>query len=163
MTKKTITLYIEWDEYESAESLDTESKLLLEKARNISRKAYAPYSRFKVGAAVLVENGEIILGTNQENSAYPDGLCAERVAIYAASTQYPNMRIKKIAVAAYSEKNERFVGGAPCGSCRQALLEYEVKQKSPIKVINVMKGEKIIIFNRVEDLLPVAFSKKELE
>ena len=163
MRKKTGIFHIEWDEYDNSESLDAESKSIFEKARDVSQKAYAPYSRFKVGAAVLLENGEIVLGSNQENAAYPNGICAERVAIFAAATQYPNNKIEKIAVAAYNERKERFVGGAPCGSCRQAILEYEVRQKSPIQVIITTEGEKIIVFNKVEDLLPIAFSKKELE
>ena len=163
MIKKTGGVKIEWDEYENSDSLDSESKLLFSKAKDISRSAYAPYSQFQVGAAVLLENGKIILGTNQENAAYPDGLCAERVAVFAASAKYPDIKIMKIAIAAYNVKKGRFVGGGPCGSCRQAMLEYEIKQQAPVKVIIAIESDRILVFNKVEDLLPIAFSRRELE
>jgi len=102
------------------------------------------------------------LGTNQENAAYPDGLCAERVAVFSAKTQFPGVKIKKIAIAAYNDEKGEFVGGAPCGSCRQAMLEYEVNQQTPFQVIIATEGKKIIVFKSVEDLLPVSFSKKNL-
>ena len=110
----------EFSEYIEKELLEEDKKLLSE-ARKSAKSAYAPYSKFKVGSAVLLGNGKIISGNNQENAAYPSGLCAERVVLFYASSQNPNAIIKSIAIT-----------NVPCGACRQAILEYETKQKSPV-------------------------------
>jgi len=135
---------------------------LLKIAQEAAIHAYAPYSHFKVGAAVLLKNGRIISGNNQENAVYPSGLCAERVALFYAASQFPETPIAKIAVTAIGrEEVSRPV--PPCGSCRQALLEYETKFGEPIEVI--MAGEKgeVYIAKSVSDLLPLSFNNDFLE
>ena len=121
------------------------------------QNAYAPYSNFKVGAAILLEDGTIFTGNNQENAAYPSGLCAERVAIYACSAQYPNIKIKVIAICANSEKIDINTVLAPCGSCRQSMYEYESKQNAPIKVLLKGVDNEVVEFLSVADLLPLVF------
>jgi len=131
---------------------------LLDVAHEAAKHAYAPYSRFKVGAAVLLKNGHIISGNNQENAVYPLGTCAERVALFYASAQFPETPIEKIAITAIGHECEIARPVPPCGSCRQALLEYEVKFGEPIKVI--MAGEKgeVYVAKSVAELLPLSFS-----
>jgi len=133
---------------------------LLDIAHQAAKNAYAPYSHFKVGAAILLQNGEIIAGNNQENAVYPSGMCAERVALYYASAQFPDTQMMKIAITAIGTEKEVCNPVPPCGSCRQALLEYELKFKQPIEVI--MAGEKgeVYIAKSVSDLLPLSFSDK---
>lgn len=135
--------------------LSSEDSALVKKASEIRANAYAPYSAFNVGAAIVLDNGEIVCGTNQENAAYPSGLCAERVAIFYASTIYPSRKILSVAVVGGKEHE---VEASPCGSCRQVLLEYEMKQKSPIRVLFRGKGTDIVISNSVSALLPFPFS-----
>ena len=131
---------------------------LLDVAHEAAKHAYAPYSRFKVGAAVLLKNGHIISGNNQENAVYPLGTCAERVALFYASAQFPEAPVAKIAITAIGHESELTCPVPPCGSCRQALLEYEVKFGGPIEVI--MAGEKgaVYIAKSVAELLPLAFN-----
>ena len=131
---------------------------LLNIASEAAKHAYAPYSRFKVGAAILLKNGHIISGNNQENAVYPSGMCAERVALYYAASQFPETPIAKIAITAIGHEEEIDRPVPPCGSCRQALLEYEVKFGASIEVI--MAGEKgeVYITKSVADLLPLTFS-----
>ena len=120
------------------EELSENYKNLMDRSIAAQQNAYAPYSNFKVGAAILLEDGTIFTGNNQENAAYPSGLCAERVAIFACSAQYPNVKIKMIAICADSEKIDLNTVLAPCGACRQSMYEFEVKQNSQIKVL--LKG-----------------------
>jgi cytidine deaminase len=136
---------------------------LIKISRQMTTQAYAPYSGFYVGAAVLLENGEIVLGSNQENAAYPSGLCAERVAVFAASAKYPNIRIKAIAISGNSKSHNIDHPVTPCGACRQALLEYEVKQEVPFKVYLSGHSGKIYVIDKVQDLLPLSFTSKELK
>ncbi|MBI3518142.1 MAG: cytidine deaminase [Bacteroidetes bacterium] len=157
-----LTILTEFEVYQSAKDLSKKDAELLLEAQKMVKSAYAPYSNFQVGAAILMENGKIIGGNNQENAAYPSGLCAERVAIYYAGAQYPNVGIKTIAVAVKSKNvivNEPL---SPCGACRQAIAEYENKSGKPIRII--MSGEKgqIYIAKSIESLLPLMFSKKYL-
>ncbi len=147
ITKVIISSYTE---------LNDEEKRLMDVAKNASENAYAPYSHFKVGASVLLDNGEIIAGNNQENIAYPSGICAERVAVNYANAAFPDMKIKAIAVAAYF--NNDFTGKiSPCGSCRQVLMETENKHESPIRILLYGKDE-IYIVESVKDLMPLNFS-----
>ena len=132
-------------------------KSLMDQSIVSQNNAYAPYSNFKVGAAILLENGTIFTGNNQENSAYPSGLCAERVAIFACSAQNPNIKIKVIAISANSEKVDINTVLAPCGSCRQSMYEYESKQNAPIKVLLKGLDNEVVEFLSVEDLLPLVF------
>ncbi|MES2565264.1 MAG: cytidine deaminase [Bacteroidota bacterium] len=156
------SIVTEFDVYESIKDLEKNDAVLLSEAQKILKNAYAPYSNFNVGAAVLLDNGKIITGNNQENAAYPSGLCAERVAIFYAGAQYPKVDIKTIAITVKSKNviiNEPL---SPCGGCRQAIAEYENKSGKPIRII--MSGEKgkIYIAKSIESLLPLMFSKKYL-
>ncbi|MCL2435355.1 MAG: cytidine deaminase [Lentimicrobiaceae bacterium] len=131
---------------------------LLDVAHEAAKHAYAPYSRFKVGAAVLLENGHIISGNNQENAVYPLGTCAERVALFYASAQFPETPVAKIAITAIGHESEITRPVPPCGSCRQALLEYEVKFGEPIEVVMAGERGEVYIAKSVADLLPLSFS-----
>jgi len=158
---KTTEIKIVVHEFENFDELPVNDQNLLLEARRITGQAYAPYSGFHVGAAVLLENGLIVTGNNQENSAYPSGLCAERVALFYANANYPDSGVKTIAISA--AKNDVLVNEPvkPCGSCRQALAETEVRFKTPIRII--LDGQDgILVLNGVESLLPLSFSKKAL-
>ena len=135
---------------------------LLEIAHEAAGHAYAPYSRFKVGAAILLQNGQIVVGNNQENAVFPSGMCAERVALYYAASRFPETRMEKIAITAIGDEKAVTEPVPPCGSCRQALLEYEIKFGEPIEVI--MAGEKgdVYIMKSVSDMLPLSFSNNFL-
>ena len=148
--------------YDSMEELLHKEKKLMQFAIGAREKAYAPYSGFRVGSAVLLENGKIVTGNNQENAAYPSGLCAERVALFYAGAKYPGVTIKKIAITAASEKSIVDKPVAPCGSCRQAISEYEIKQESSISLLFMGEQGKVIQCNAMADILPLAFSSNNL-
>lgn len=160
MEKKT--LQINFSQYNHKSELSEIQQILVSKAEDILNTAYAIYSGFHVGAALLLESGEIITGNNQENIAFPSSLCAERVALYFAKAHHPDAVVKKIAIMAKSSKGELLEVISPCGSCRQVMSEYERIQNEPMEVI--IKGEKdsMIVFEKVEDLLPFSFSTKVL-
>lgn len=143
--------------YDNVNELNEEDNILMQKAIEARANAYAPYSKFKVGAALILENGKIIIGNNQESAAYPSGMCAERVAIWKAGSSYPNIKIKKMAISASSEnyKVDRPVG--PCGACRQTLLEYEVNQKEPMEILFMGEIGKIVKTESLISLLPFSF------
>lgn len=145
----------------SIEECPEDIKKLIEVAKAATQKAYAPYSNFHVGAAIQLSNGEIITGNNQENAAYPSGLCAERVAIFYANAQYPLTEIEAIAIAAYNGNDFISEPCSPCGSCRQVLLEMENKQSKPFKII-IFGKEKIYEIESAQALLPVSFGKEAL-
>lgn len=157
-----LSILTEFDVYNSAKDLDKKDAELLLAAQKMVKTAYAPYSEFHVGAAVLLENDKIIAGNNQENAAYPSGLCAERVAIFYASAQYPKVAVKAIAVTVKSKNMVVTEPLSPCGACRQVIAEYENMSQKPIRII--MSGEKgaIYIAKSIESLLPLMFSKKYL-
>jgi cytidine deaminase len=159
---KKLDLNIFLYEY-NADELDKFDIQLLEKAKQACQTAYAPYSNFYVGAAIMLADGTIILGSNQENAAYPSGLCAERTAVFAAGANYPKQQIMTIAVAAYKKDTLGFISVAPCGACRQALLEYEVKQETPIRLIMQSENNKIYISPSISNMLPVQFSIHQLK
>ncbi len=161
MKKKELTIL--YSEFNNPEELSSDDSDLFAEAENAISHAYAPYSGFKVGAAALLENGEIITGNNQENAAYPSGLCAERVALFYASSKYPDVAVKTIAISA-NTKNFDFKGPvAPCGSCRQVMAETENRFHNKLRVI--MKGisGKIYIVEGVNNLLPWMFIADELK
>ena len=160
MKNITITTHIE--EYDSASELNAEEQRLLKEAGKSAKKAYAPYSGFNVGAAVLLENGNVISGNNQENAASPSGLCAERVAVYAAGANYPGIKIKAIAISAFSKSFLVDYPVTPCGGCRQALIEYESRYKSPIRLILSGEEGKIYAASSVKSLLPLCFDETQL-
>jgi cytidine deaminase len=158
---KTTEIKIVVHEFANIVELPVNDQNLLMEARRITGQAYAPYSGFHVGAAVLLENGMIVTGNNQENSAYPSGLCAERVTLFYANANYSDSAVKTIAVSA--AKNGVLVNETvkPCGSCRQAMAETEMRFKTPIRII--LDGQdSILVLNGVESLLPLSFSKKAL-
>ena len=135
---------------------------LLNKAIQSRDNAYAPYSSFKVGAAVILDNNEVFLGNNQENAAYPSGICAERVAIWSAMSATPEGKIKQIFISARSEKTEVNRPIAPCGACRQAIAEYESRQKENIEIFFAGETGKIVKAYSIKDLLPWMFDNSML-
>jgi cytidine deaminase len=159
---KEINIETHFSEFENLNELSIEDQNLMLQAVNIRKKAYAPYSKFRVGAALLLENGEVILGSNQENAAYPSGLCAERVAIFHAGANYPDVKILKIAITATSDFKSNTTPIPPCGSCRQSIAEYEFNQDAPIEIL--FMGEKGMIYKSksIKNLLPLAFDKNFL-
>ncbi len=148
--------------FETSAELSSNDKILFSKAVEARKKAYAPYSKFSVGASLLLENGLILTGSNQENAAYPSGMCAERVAIWNAASQYPNMKIEKIFISAKSTIRKVNQPVSPCGACRQAISEYEVKQATNIQIFFTGETGKIIKSNSINDLLPLAFDNSLL-
>jgi len=149
-------------DYNSLAELDKKHQELIQKAKEASETAYAPYSKFKVGAAVLLENGEIIQGNNQENAAYPSGLCAERVAIFYANSKYPNIAIQAVAITAITGKGFIKDPIPPCGSCLQVMLESEKRSDNSIRVL--LYGEhKITVADSIKQFLPVNFNKEMLK
>lgn len=155
-------LHIEYEVYDDLTGLSDADAWLLKEAREVTANAYAPYSRFQVGAVIRLANGEIIAGSNQENASYPIGLCAERVALASAASMYPNIDIDTIAVSYNNLNGESTHPISPCGICRQTLSEYERKQDSPIRVIMGGLSGKVYVISRANDLLPLSFSGDEL-
>lgn len=154
MCQKSIS--ISYKEYFRNEGLELRDKELLERAKKASEGAYAPYSNFNVGAAVRLSNGEIIAASNQENAAYPSGLCAERVAIFYAHAKFPEASVESIAVTASVGGHICDTPTYPCGACRQVLAESEMRSGSPIKVI--VGGEKVTqVMDSISALLPFTF------
>lgn len=149
-------------EYLSYEDIPEYAELVC-RARAAARDtSYSPYSGFKVGAALLLENGEFICGSNQENASYSMTVCAERVALFSASARFPGVNIKALAIAAYDSCGLVRSPVTPCGACRQVLLEYECRQKLPIKII--MSGEtSVLVSENARSLLPFSFSSEFLE
>jgi cytidine deaminase len=144
--------------YESSNLLTDVERDLVERARSASINAYAPYSGFKVGACVLLDDGTFISGNNQENAAYPSGMCAERVALFSASSQNPGTAVRAIAISAFSEKFEVNHPVSPCGACRQVIAEYEFLHRHKIKVLLTSTNGEVLVFEGIETLLPLLFS-----
>jgi|SRR5690606_4064412 len=160
MEKQKIEIQLEV--FETVSELPKNIQKLMDKAQQARENAYAPYSLFKVGAAVLMASGEITLGNNQENAAYPSGLCAERVAIFHTGALFPNEKISAMAITARSLNQTLAQPIGPCGACRQSMAEYEQKQKSPIAIYFMGETGKIIKVDSVMDLLPLGFDAKYL-
>mgnify|MGYP000318404153 CR=1 FL=1 len=139
-----------------------EVQQLMETAHQARKKAYAPYSHFAVGAALLLENSIVVTGNNQENASYPSGLCAERTAIYAAGANHPDSKILLMAIVAGSNKNKTDKPIPPCGACRQAISEYEINQNQPITIYFMGETGKVIRSNSLANLLPLVFDKNVL-
>lgn len=147
----------EYSLFESIDDLDSIAQSLMNEAVQTRKKAYAPYSNFSVGAAILLDNNKVVTGNNQENAAFPSGLCAERVAIYSAGANYPESTIKTIAISASSSKHKVTSPVGPCGSCRQSIAEYENKQKQAIEIYFMGEEGQIVKVNSLKDLLPFGF------
>ncbi|MDX9747076.1 MAG: cytidine deaminase [Paludibacter sp.] len=141
--------------------LEPEIQVLVNKAKEQFQKAYAPYSRFHVGAAVLLENGALFEGNNQENSAYPSGLCAERVALFYAHAQFPDVPVKAIAIAAYTKGSIVETPITPCGSCRQVMVESESRFNHPFDIYMIGRTQ-IYHVAGISQLLPLQFSETDL-
>jgi len=137
--------------------LGAEDLNLVERAFNACSKAYAPYSKFHVGASVLLENGEIVEGNNQENIAYPSGLCAERVALFWVGANFPETKVRTLAIVAKGDLLPVDHILSPCGGCRQVMLETELRQDVPYRIIIVSQNNRTMIFNSAKDLLPFSF------
>lgn len=152
-----------FDSFKDSAELNEADAKLLNAARKITEQAYAPYSNFHVGAVALLENGETVSGTNQENASYPVGICAERVLLGSAATLFPNVPINAIAVSYNSKEVKSDHPISPCGMCRQALLEYETRTEKSIKIILSGQEGEVIIIKTALNLLPFAFTKSELK
>ena len=153
MTEQTIICHIR---YSSFESLLESEQSLISCAIEASKRAYAPYSQFHVGAVARLQNGQIFTGNNQENVAYPSGLCAERVALFAAHAQCPNIPVMTLAIAAYNAKDSQFHLATPCGACRQVIAEFQKQSGFPITLL-LYSPEKVVIIKDAGELLPLAF------
>ena len=149
--------------FEHLEDLDAESKYLVHKAKDATQLSYAPYSKFQVGASILLEDGTVVLGANQENASYPLCMCAERVAMYAAASQFPRKIIKKMAIVAHKKNHKELSGATSCGACRQVMLEFEQRQKSPIEIIMLESDKKWVKCASAANLLPLSFDSTNLE
>ncbi len=154
------SLNIEYTEFESINGLNEDVKELVLKADDNLKNAYAPYSKFNVSAVCKLANGEVVKGTNQENGAYPSGLCAERVAIFAAKSQFPDQKVEKIVITTEQTATEPV---SPCGACRQVLIEYEITQNQPIELTMKSGNSKVWQFKSVRDILPFAFDGEFLK
>lgn len=148
---------IDYELYETWEDLNEQERMLVNSAYETCSAAYAPYSKFKVGAAALLSNGEVILGNNQENVAYPSGLCAERVALFYAGANFPNEHVNTLCIVAKGDLLPEDQLLSPCGGCRQVMLESENRQESPMRVILVSQNKRTIVFHSAADLIPFAF------
>ena len=141
------------------EELSEPEQLLVEAAIEATKRSYSPYSHFSVGAALLLENGKTVIGCNQENAAFPAGLCAERTAIFAAGAQYPDVPITMLAIAARNSKGELTDEPiSPCGTCRQVMIETETRFKHPIRIL--LYGRKCIyVLEGIKQLMPLSFTE----
>lgn len=155
MENKIITTKIEVYSYNE---LSDDDQILVQAAKNATKTSYSPYSGFQVGATLLLDDGTMCTGSNQENVAYPSGLCAERTTIFAAAANNPGKKFKKLAIAAFTRGEFVEKPVSPCGACRQAILEYEKLGGEPIEVLLVGK-EKVYKINGIRDLLPLCFDE----
>lgn len=157
MQKLDLTISLE--KYDNEIELTPIEQTLLKEARKATYKSYAPYSKFHVGVAVLLDDGQIITANNQENAAFPSGSCAEQSAIFWIGANYPECKIKSIAVIARPGSGDEFRGVPPCGACRQAMLEYENRQKQSIRLLMLGSDNQILIADSIGDLLPLKFNE----
>ena len=152
------TLTIRYNEYPSVDVLSGADKELMQRAIATAEGAYAPYSHFLVGAALRLADGSVVIGNNQENAAFPSGLCAERTAIFAASAQRPDMRDYTALAIAGRNADGELCEASPCGACRQVLMEYERLQGHPLRVLCLLQGSRVRETGSVADLMPFSFS-----
>jgi cytidine deaminase len=151
-----------YEVYEDISGLNEQDAWLLTEARTVTENAYAPYSNFHVGAVAMLENGEVVAGTNQENASYPVGICAERVLLGSIATMHPHVPVTSIAISYSSDEVKSDHPISPCGMCRQALLEYETRTAKPIRLILSGQEGKVFVIKTASNLLPFAFTKNEL-
>ena len=148
--------------YDDISELSVSIQKLMSSAVETRDNAYAPYSKFKVGAAILLDNDEVITGSNQENASYPSGLCAERTAIYYSGSKYPDAKILKMVLTASSQNQITDKPIPPCGACRQAIAEYEIKQNQPIEIYFMGAKGKVVKSDSLANLLPLLFDNSVL-
>lgn len=158
---KSVRFNIEWLEYDSADDLYTEDRELVMHAMDATEKAYAPYSNFKVGAAVRLENGEVVTGSNIENAAFPSGTCAERNVLITSASCFPGIKPVTLAIAARTDEGITAEPVPPCGNCRQVIAEEENRNKHPLRIIMAGRS-KVIIVEQGGYLLPLQFNVKTL-
>lgn len=159
---KEIQIETKLSVFESFEELSQCEKEFMNQAVEIRKKAYAPYSKFQVGAAIVLDNGVVLQGSNQENAAYPSGLCAERVVIFYAGANYPNNKIMKLFISATPSDRDSENPIPPCGSCRQSIAEYEIKQDLPIEIYFMGAKGAVYKSDSLKNLLPFMFDKSNL-
>ncbi|MEO6403960.1 MAG: cytidine deaminase [Ferruginibacter sp.] len=152
-----------YDVYSSSEDLNKDDASLVETSREVTKKAYAPYSNFLVGAVAKLSNGETVSGTNQENASYPVGICAERVLLASASMLHTNVPIDTIAISYHNLNGDSSHPVSPCGMCRQALKEYEERTKQPIRLILTGMDGKVIVLEKASQLLPLSFGSEDMK
>jgi len=155
--KENLKFEINYISFDSVEETPENYRTLITEAKKATHDSYAPYSNFFVGAALLLEDGQIILGSNQENASYPIGFCAERTALSAAASIAAHTKIKAMAITARSVKNPVLTPAAPCGICRQTIFEAECKHHQNIEIILTGESGKVYIFKSIKDLLPLHF------
>ncbi len=160
MSKKRLT--INYEEFASVEEMTPEDQMLVGKALEAQKGSYSPYSHFQVGAALLLADGTIIKGANQENAAYPSGLCAERTALFAAGANYPDVPLECLVIAGSDHGVLCESPASPCGACRQVMAEYQKKFGKPLRII-LVGSKRIRKFYQVDDLLPFIFDSLTLE
>jgi len=159
---ETISIQIQY-QISSIDELPEDIRALLDLAEQQLEMSYAPYSNFNVGAALRLENNKVFSGCNQENAAYPLCICGERVALYSAGSQYPDMPIKALCISARNNIKKLAIPVAPCGACRQVIKEFQDKTEHPFPIyIKAFDINKVIKYNNAEDLLPFSFSKEYL-
>ena len=151
------TYSIKYQEYEHWNELGDGDQILIKKAREICITAYAPYSKFQVGASLLLSDGTIVKGSNQENIAYPSGLCAERVALFYAGSNYPNEAVDTLCIVAKGDLLPFDKILTPCGACRQVMAETQLRQEKDYRVILVCQNDVTVVFDSANDLLPLSF------
>lgn len=156
-------IIIRYEEYNKDDILSTGDSLLVEEANQALKTSYAPYSEFHVGAAVLLENGKVIKGSNQENSAYPSGLCAERVAIFHAKASFPDEAVIAVAITGCSDNFTADEPITPCGACREVIAETEKRQSNKIRIIMSGSGGCTKIVDGIDNLLPMKFHEEKLK
>jgi cytidine deaminase len=159
---KEISIITKFSSFDTLQELPSDIQVLMEQAIAVRKTAYAPYSKFRVGAAILLDNGKVVLGSNQENAAYPSGLCAERVAIFQAGAVYPDAKIVRMAITAASDTNTTTTPIPPCGACRQSIAEYEFKQEQPIEIYFMGEIGVVNKSDSLKNLLPLLFDKNLL-
>lgn len=152
-----------YEVYESVDDLPEIDAMLLKKARDTTATAYAPYSKFNVGAVARLKNGALVAGTNQENASYPVGICAERVLLASAATNHPNIAIDTMAISYHNTQGESAHPISPCGMCRQSLVEYEERLNQPIRLILSGLEGKVVVIEKANSLLPLSFGSADLK
>lgn len=159
---KKIELHTTLSVYDNINETDAAVQQLMHSAIKARHNAYAPYSKFTVGCAILLENDEVVTGNNQENAAYPSGLCAERVAIFAAGANYSGVAVKMMALTASPVDDSLTIPVPPCGACRQSIAEYENNQETDIEIYFMGASGQVVKANSLKDLLPLIFDQTYL-